>query len=63
MKEEKSENYSGWNRICLLYTSKGSITVNGEVAPLIELGAGFDPNLPARENIYLNGTVLGHRCV
>ena len=39
---------------------KGSITVNGEVAPLIELGAGFDPNLTARENIYLNGTVLGH---
>lgn len=39
---------------------KGSITVNGTVAPLIELGAGFDPNLTARENIFLNGTVLGH---
>ena len=34
--------------------------MNGEIAPLIELGAGFDPNLTARENIYLNGTVLGH---
>ena len=44
----------------ILKPSKGSITVNGEVAPLIELGAGFDPNLTARENIYLNGTVLGH---
>ena len=44
----------------ILKPYKGSITVNGEVAPLIELGAGFDPNLTARENIYLNGTVLGH---
>lgn len=39
---------------------KGNITVKGELAPLIELGAGFDLNLTARENIYLNGTVLGH---
>ena len=44
----------------ILKPYKGSITVNGEVAPLIELGAGLDPNLTARENIYLNGTVLGH---
>ena len=44
----------------ILKPYKGSITVRGEVAPLIELGAGFDPNLTARENIYLNGTVLGH---
>ena len=39
---------------------KGSITVNGNVAPLIELGAGFDQECTARENIYLNGCVLGH---
>ena len=39
---------------------KGSITVNGSVAPLIELGAGFDQECTARENIYLNGCVLGH---
>jgi len=38
----------------------GTIQINGNIAPLIELGAGFDPNLTARENIYLNGTVLGH---
>ena len=38
----------------------GSITVNGNVAPLIELGAGFDANMTARENIFLNGCVLGH---
>ena len=39
--------------------SAGSCTVNGIIAPLIELGAGFDMDLTARENIYLNGTVLG----
>lgn len=39
--------------------SAGSCTVNGVIAPLIELGAGFDMDLTARENIYLNGTVLG----
>ncbi len=38
----------------------GKITVNGSIAPLIELGAGFDMELTARENIYLNGCVLGH---
>lgn len=37
----------------------GSVTVRGTIAPLIELGAGFDMDLTARENIYLNGTVLG----
>lgn len=44
----------------ILKPSKGSITVRGTVAPLIELGAGFDGNLTARENIYLNGCVLGY---
>ena len=39
---------------------KGSVSVNGSVAPLIELGAGFDPECTARENIYLNGCVLGN---
>ena len=39
---------------------KGSIRVNGRIAPLIELGAGFDGNLTARENIFLNGCILGH---
>ena len=39
--------------------SKGKVTVRGSIAPLIELGAGFDMDLTARENIYLNGTVLG----
>ena len=40
--------------------TQGSIIVRGSIAPLIELGAGFDMDLTARENIYLNGAVLGH---
>ena len=40
--------------------TKGKITVNGAISPMIELGAGFDPELTARENIYLNGAVLGY---
>lgn len=39
--------------------TQGSVKVYGTVAPLIELGAGFDMELSARENIYLNGAVLG----
>lgn len=39
---------------------KGKISVYGSVAPLIELGAGFDQECTARENIFLNGCVLGH---
>ncbi len=44
----------------VLYPSKGSVQINGSIAPLIELGAGFDMDLTARENIYLNGAVLGY---
>ena len=44
----------------VLHPTTGSIEVRGSIAPLIELGAGFDPDLTARENIYLNGAVLGH---
>ena len=47
--------------ICgILKPYKGSVTVNGSIAPLIELGAGFDGDLTASENIYLNGAVLGY---
>lgn len=38
----------------------GKVTVDGSIAPLIELGAGFDMELTARENVFLNGAVLGH---
>ena len=44
----------------VLEASSGSCTVNGVIAPLIELGAGFDMELTARENIYLNGALLGY---
>lgn len=40
--------------------SKGNVEVNGVISPMIELGAGFDPELTARENIYLNGAVMGY---
>ncbi len=38
----------------------GTIYINGRVVPLIELGAGFNPELTGRENIYLNGAILGY---
>ncbi len=44
----------------ILQPYEGTVKVEGRIAPLIELGAGVDPNLTARENIYLNGLVLGH---
>lgn len=43
----------------VLKPSSGTAMVRGTIAPLIELGAGFDMDLTARENIYLNGAVLG----
>ena len=44
----------------ILKPYKGNITVKGSIAPLIALGGGFDGNLTARENIFLNGCLLGH---
>lgn len=47
--------------ICgILKPYRGVVDVRGTIAPLIELGAGFDGELTATENIYLNGAVLGH---
>ncbi|MGY3662870.1 MAG: ABC transporter ATP-binding protein [Roseburia sp. 1XD42-69] len=47
--------------ICgILKPYKGSVNISGTLAPLIELGAGFDGELTARENIFLNGTLLGY---
>ena len=40
--------------------TEGTIEVNGDISPMIELGAGFDQDLTARENIYLNGAILGY---
>ena len=44
----------------VMHPTTGSVQVRGSVAPMIELGAGFDPELTARENVFLNGAVLGH---
>lgn len=44
----------------ILKPTRGKVTVNGSIAPLIELGAGFDFDLTGRENIFLNGAILGH---
>ena len=40
--------------------TEGKVTVNGVISPMIELGAGFDSELTARENIFLNGAILGY---
>jgi lipopolysaccharide transport system ATP-binding protein len=57
-------NGSGKSTILKLITqilepTSGSVTVQGHVSALIELGAGFHPDLTGRENIYLNGSILG----
>ena len=44
----------------VLKPTKGAVTVGGNIAPLIELGAGFDMDLTARENVFLNGALLGY---
>ncbi len=44
----------------ILKPTKGKVTIGGNIAPLIELGAGFDPELTARDNIFLNGAILGY---
>lgn len=43
----------------IFWPDKGKITINGRVGALIAVGAGFHPNLTGRENIYLNGAILG----
>lgn len=58
------ENGSGKSTILKLVSriidpSRGVIRVNGRVSALLELGAGFHPDLSGRENIYLNGAILG----
>jgi ABC-type polysaccharide/polyol phosphate transport system ATPase subunit len=47
--------------ICRIYSpTQGRVTVQGAVAPLLEIGAGFQPEISGRENIYLNGAILGY---
>lgn len=44
----------------ILKPTKGSISVHGNVVPMLELGSGFDMDLTGRENIFLNGAILGY---
>lgn len=44
----------------VLRPRQGSVSVRGRLVPLLELGAGFDPELSGRENVFLNGAMLGH---
>ncbi|MBO2944785.1 ATP-binding cassette domain-containing protein [Paenibacillus sp. F411] len=44
----------------ILSPSKGDVQIKGTIAPMLELGAGFDMDLTARENIFLNGAILGY---
>jgi ABC-type polysaccharide/polyol phosphate transport system ATPase subunit len=44
----------------VLKPTEGQVIVRGNIAPLIEVGAGFDPELTAMENVFLNGAILGH---
>lgn len=43
----------------IYYPEKGEVTINGTLVPFIELGVGFNPELTGRENVYLNGALLG----
>lgn len=43
----------------ILEPTKGSVRINGTIAPLINLGAGFDMEATAKENVFLNGAILG----
>ena len=47
--------------LCRVYeSSEGKISVSGRIAPLLEIGSGFHPEFTGRENIYLNGSILGY---
>jgi ABC-type polysaccharide/polyol phosphate transport system ATPase subunit len=44
----------------VLHPTSGRVWVRGQVAPLLDIGGGFHPELTGRENVYLNATLLGH---
>lgn len=47
--------------ICRIYAPQsGSVSITGRVAPLIEIGAGFNPEFSGRDNIYFSGSILGY---
>lgn len=48
--------------LCRVYEpTAGELQVNGKIAPLLEIGAGFHPEFTGRENIYFNGSILGYK--
>lgn len=47
----------------VLHPTEGRIQISGRIAPLLELGVGFDPELSGRENVFLNSAVLGFKHV
>ena len=51
---------NGAGKSTMLKATKGSVTAYGNICPMIELGAGFDNELTARENIFLNGAIMGY---
>ena len=44
----------------VLIPTQGRVWIKGKISPMLELGAGFHPELTGRENVFLNGTILGH---
>ena len=44
----------------ILKPTQGSVTCHGNIVPMLELGSGFDPDLTGRENVFLNGAILGY---
>ena len=44
----------------IMKPTEGSVSVNGNIVPMLELGSGFDMDLTGRENIFLNGAILGY---
>lgn len=44
----------------ILKPTRGTVSCNGNIVPMLELGSGFDPDLTGRENVFLNGAILGY---
>ena len=51
---------NGSGKSTMLKPTEGSVSVNGNIVPMLELGSGFDMDLTGRENIFLNGAILGY---